>query len=152
PELFTVWARILKEVEGSILWLNVANPTAQKNLYREIEARGIPAPRLLFAPFIFSQSEHFARLRNADLFIDTFPYNAHSTAYDALYAGVPVVTCSGHSFASRVGGSLLRAAGMPELITQSVEEYEALAVKLASDPERLRGLREKLVGNRKTCP
>jgi len=152
PELLTVWARILNRVENSILWLNVGNPTAQKNLYREIEARGVSATRLIFAPFISSTTEHFARLRNADLFLDAFPYNAHSTACDALYAGVPVITCSGSSFASRVAGSLLKAAGIPELITQSVQEYEALALKLANDPTLLRGIRERLAANRASYP
>ena len=129
PEQLTVWARILGRVRNSVLWLNVGNRTARQNLCREIEARGVSSSRLVFAPFEPSVSEHLARLRHADLFLDTMPYNGHSTACDALYAGVPVLTCMGRSFAARVGGSLLKALGLPRLITRSIEDYEMLAVR-----------------------
>jgi len=152
PEVLTVWARILKGVEHSVLWLNVWNPAAQKNLRREIEARGVPAARLVFAPFLSDLGEHLARLSHADLFLDTLPYNAHSTACDALFAGVPVLTCSGQSFAARVGGSLLNAVGLPELITSTAEDYEALALTLAHDPSLLSGIRQKLAVNRSAYP
>jgi predicted O-linked N-acetylglucosamine transferase (SPINDLY family) len=152
PEVFSVWMRLLKEIDGSVLWLSPANSGAPDNLRREAENLGVAADRLVFASRMLLNEDHLARLRHADLFIDTAPYNAHATACDALWAGVPVLTCSGASFASRVAGSLLRAVGLPELITGSLEDYEALALKLARDPALLAALRQKLARNRDLYP
>jgi protein O-GlcNAc transferase len=150
PEQFGAWMRILQAVEGSVLWLLAANDAAQANLVREAQKRGIDPSRLVFAPRVL-QDEHLARQAMADLFLDTLPYGAHTTASDALWGGLPVLTRFGESFPSRVGASLLSAVGLPELITRSAEEYEASAVALARDPARLAALREKLTANRRTC-
>ena len=144
--------RLLKSVPGSVLWLSQRNEAAQRNLRREAQARGVEAGRLVFAPRVKRLADQLARHRLADLFLDTLPYNAHTTASDALWAGLPVLTCAGRTFAGRVAGSLLRAVGLPELITNSLEEYEALALKLARDPEQLKSIREKLARNRATAP
>ncbi|HEY4264608.1 MAG TPA: tetratricopeptide repeat protein [Micropepsaceae bacterium] len=152
PETFDVWMRLLENVPDSVLWLSQANPSAIRNLRREAQARGIAGNRILFAPFVQAPEEHLARLRLADLFLDTRPYNAHATACDALWAGVPMVTQIGSSFAGRVGASLLTAIGLPELIAHSEEEYEALALRLARDPTALALLKEKLANNRMTHP
>jgi predicted O-linked N-acetylglucosamine transferase (SPINDLY family) len=122
------------------------------NLRREAEERGVAAERLVFAPRLARNEDHLARIRLADLFIDTLYYNAHVTAADALWAGVPVLTCSGATFASRVAGSLLGAVGLPELITTSLSDYEALALRLARGPALLSSLRQKLARNRATGP
>jgi protein O-GlcNAc transferase len=152
PDLFDVWTRLLRAVEGSVLWLSAANASAPDNLRREAERRGVSAERLIFAPKTRLNEDHLARLRLADLFLDTLYYNAHATACDALWAGLPVLTCAGSTFASRVAGSLLSAVGLPELITCSLAEYEALALKLARDPALLGSIREKLARNRETYP
>jgi predicted O-linked N-acetylglucosamine transferase (SPINDLY family) len=152
PEVFDIWMRLLNEIDGSVLWLSTTNSSAPDNLRREAETRGVAADRLVFAPRAPLNEDHLARLRHADLFLDTTPYNAHATACDALWAGVPVLTCSGASFASRVAGSLLGAVGIPELITSSPEDYEALALKLARDPDLLGSLRRKLARNRDIYP
>jgi predicted O-linked N-acetylglucosamine transferase (SPINDLY family) len=152
PEVFDIWMRLLKEIDGSVLWLSLTNSSAPKNLRREAERRGIAADRLVFASRVASNEDHLARLRHADLFVDTTPYNAHATSCDALWAGVPVLTCAGESFASRVAGSLLSAVGLPELITGSLADYEALALKLARDPALLAALRQKLARNRDNHP
>jgi predicted O-linked N-acetylglucosamine transferase (SPINDLY family) len=152
PEVFDIWMRLLKEIDDSILWLSPANSSAPDNLRREAEKRGVAPDRLVFASRVPLNEDHLARLQHADLFLDTTPYNAHATACDALWAGVPVLTCSGASFASRVAGSLLGAVGLPELISGSPEEYEALALKLARDPALLGSLRQKLARNRNTFP
>jgi protein O-GlcNAc transferase len=144
PEVFGRWMRVLSRTEGSVLWLPAADEEVRGNLRKEALRRGIDAGRLIFAPRMESLPEHLARLRSADLFLDTYPYNAHSTTMDALWAGVPVLTYSGEGFASRVAASLLRTAGLPELIALSLSEYEEMAVGLAADPIRLRGLRERL--------
>jgi len=150
PCLFDSWMRILSHAENTVLWLLEDNPGATANLRREAEARGIAAARLFFArpepPDV-----HLARLRLADLVLDTLPYGAHTTASDALWAGVPVLTCIGSSFAGRVAASLLTAAGLPELITQSAFEYETMAQKLAAAPALLSKIRDKLARNRKSC-
>jgi predicted O-linked N-acetylglucosamine transferase (SPINDLY family) len=151
PATFDGWMRILKAVEGSVLWLFQGNATAASNLRKEAEARGVAGSRLVFAK-IMKLDEHLARHRLADLFIDTFPYNAHTTTSDALWAGLPVLTCMGQSFASRVAGSLLTAIDLPELITRSQEEYEARAIELATNPTQLQELKAKLERNRLTTP
>jgi protein O-GlcNAc transferase len=143
PKMFNVWARLLKTVPGSVLWLLDSNPYATANLKREAEARGVAAERLVFAGHL-PYADHLARFAIADLFLDTLPYNAHTLTSDALWGGCPVLTCSGRTFPSRVAGSLLLSVGLPELICRSLTEYEKLALALARDPERLRGVRQKL--------
>ena len=152
PHIFDIWMRLLREVAGSVLWLSGANAFAISNLQREAQARGIDPNRLVFAPRVKRIEDHLARYRVADLFLDTLPYNAHTTAGDALWAGLPVVTCAGNTFASRVAGSLLNAVGLPELITHSLNDYEALALKLARDPALLAALKQKLARHRETDP
>ena len=152
PDAFDRWMRILQRVEGSVLWLSDGNPTAISNLRKEAEARGIRGSRLIFARRMPTAEEHLARLRAADLFLDTLPYNAHSTASDALWAGVPVLTCMGEAFAARVAASLLNAIELPELIAKTPQAYEALAIDLATNPDRLNKIRGKLQGNRLTTP
>jgi protein O-GlcNAc transferase len=151
PPVFDVWMRILHAVEGSVLWLLEDNATAVKNLRWEAERRGIDSKRLVFAPRV-TPDEHLARQGLADLFLDTYPYNAHTTGSDALWCGLPLLTCSGTSFPSRVGASLLTAVGLPELIVQDFNQYEDLAVALAKDPARLAALRQNLEANRATAP
>ena len=152
PVIFDAWMRILKAVDGSVLWLREDNTTSSKNLRKEAERRGISAERLVFAKRMESLSEHLARHRQADLFIDTLPYNAHTTASDALWAGLPVLTCMGESFASRVAASLLNAIHLPELITRTLEDYERLAIELARNPSKLAEIQRKLETNRLTTP
>jgi predicted O-linked N-acetylglucosamine transferase (SPINDLY family) len=143
PATFAIWMRLLHRVPGSVLWLLEDNPTASKNLRQEAQARGVDPSRLVFAPR-WPLAEHLARHRLADLFIDTWPYNAHTTASDALWAGLPLVTRSGKSFASRVAASLLKAVGLEELITDSDDAYEALAIKLAQHPQDLQASKKNL--------
>ena len=152
PETFDVWMRLLHAVPQSILWLAKPNETAARNLLHEAEVRGIAPARIVFAPFAAHAEDHLARLKLAGIFLDTLPYNAHSTACDALWAGVPVVTCLGSTFAGRVGASLLNALGLPELIAPSLPAYEAIALKLARDASALAALRTKLESNRRTYP
>jgi protein O-GlcNAc transferase len=149
--LFDVWMRLLAAVPNSVLWLLADNQHAAANLRREAVARGVAADRLIFAERT-SNEEHLARHRLADLFLDTLPCNAHTTASDSLWSGVPIVTCAGRSFPARVAGSLLRAVGLKQLIAQSLEEYEALALALARDRGRLRALRAHLTGDRERLP
>jgi predicted O-linked N-acetylglucosamine transferase (SPINDLY family) len=151
PLMFDVWMRILAAVEGSVLWLLEGDAVVRRNLEHEAEKRGIPAARLVFAPFM-AFADHMAREVLADLFLDTLPHNAHTTASDALWCGVPVVTCVGETFAARVASSLLSAVGLPELITVSLEDYEALAIALARDPARLAALKAKLTMDRGSAP
>jgi protein O-GlcNAc transferase len=151
PEVFDCWMRLLQQLPGSVLWLLDENPTATANLKREAQQRGVDPARLVFSGRI-EMSEHFARNRVADLFLDTFPYTAHSTACDALWSGLPVLTRMGESFASRVAGSLLTAMNLPELITHSLAEYEARALHLAQHPQELAVLRERLIANRDSGP
>ena len=151
PEMFDVWMGLLKAVPGSVLWLLEGNRFVPANLCREAEARGVAAERLVFAPRK-PLPEHLARHRLADLFLDTFPVNAHTTASDALWAGCPVLTLAGETFVSRVAGSLLRTVGLPELVTTSLEDYQAMALRLARDPELLAHVRARLEANRKNCP
>jgi predicted O-linked N-acetylglucosamine transferase (SPINDLY family) len=152
PSIYDVWMRLLREIEGSVLWLAVANPSAMDNLRREAQARGVSPDRLIFAKRAAQNADHLARLRLANLFLDTLPYNAQTTASDALWAGLPVLTCMGATFTSRVAASLLTSVGLPELITHSLSDYEGLALKLARDPTLLQGLREKLAQCRLTTP
>jgi protein O-GlcNAc transferase len=152
PDTFDGWMRILRQVTGSVLWLAAVNETAANNLRKEAESRGVAAGRLLFARRMASFPEHLARYRTADLFIDTLPYNAHATASDALWAGLPVLTRRGESYAARVGASLLNAIGLPELVTTTPEQYEATAIELASNPARLAEFKDKLRRNRLTMP
>lgn len=152
PEVFDIWMRLLRAVDGSVLWLKSLNPSARINLRKEAAARGVDPERLVFAPHVARSEDHLARLRLADVFLDTRPYNAHATACDALWVGVPVVTCPGDTYAARVAASLLTAVGLPELVTDSPAEYEALALALARDPERLAAVKAKLLRNRDTAP
>ena len=147
PAFFDIWMRLLRAVPGSVLWLLEANPLVRGNLRSEAEKRGVDSGRLIFAPLV-PPAEHLGRHRHADLFLDTLPCNAHTTASDALWAGLPVVTCCGDTFAGRVASSLLMAIGMPELVTKSLEEYEQAALALARSPQRLIALRQKLQNNR----
>jgi predicted O-linked N-acetylglucosamine transferase (SPINDLY family) len=147
PGMFEVWMRLLHAVEGSVLWLLQDNPEARVNLKREAEARGVAAERLIFAPHV-PPDEHLARQPLAGLFLDTLPYNAHTTASDALWMGLPVVTCTGTTFPGRVATSILHAAGLPELVTASLTDYEALARKLAMDPDALGAVKTKLASLR----
>ena len=149
PAVFDVWMRLLKAVPGSVFWLLAANATATANLAKEAKQRGIEPERLVFAGRA-DFGRHLARQRLADLFLDTLPYNAHTTACDALWAGLPVVTCPGTTFPSRVAASLLHAMHLPELVTSSLADYEALALALANDPERLAALKAKVAANRTT--
>jgi predicted O-linked N-acetylglucosamine transferase (SPINDLY family) len=152
PEMFASWMRLLKAVPESVLWLPQPNDPAMRNLQREAEAGGVARDRLVFAPFIASSADHLARLSLAELFLDTRPYNAHSSAADALWAGVPVLTFPGATFAGRVGASLLHAAGLPELVTDSIESYEALALELAQSRAVLDHLKARLKRGRRTQP
>ena len=150
PQIFDVWMRLLRETSGSVLWLLADNPVAVTNLKREAVTRGIDSSRLVFAPRA-GQDDHLARHRLADLFLDTLPYNAHTTASDALWSGLPLLTCMGGTFAGRVAASVLSSAGLPELVTSTMPDYEALALALARDHGRLAAIKVKLVQNRNTC-
>jgi predicted O-linked N-acetylglucosamine transferase (SPINDLY family) len=147
PEIFSIWMRLLSALEGSVLWLFQDNEAAARNLRREAEARGVSPQRLVFAPRA-DAAEHLARHRLADLFLDTLPYGAHTTASDALWSGLPVLTCLGNTFPGRVAASLLKAVGAPELITANLVDYEALALRLARDRQALAAAKVKLAQNR----
>jgi len=151
PETFQRWMRVLKRVPNSVMWFYYNYPEAPENLKREAQALGIDASRLIFSPYI-KMSEHLERNVLADLFLDSLPYNAHTTASDALWANVPVLTLQGKSFAGRVAASLLHAIEMPELITYTEQEFEDKAVDLATHPEKLAALKSKLSKNRLTTP
>lgn len=151
PQIFDVWMTLLRDVPGSVLWLIADNDAAQANLRREADSRGIAAERLVFAPKL-PLPDHLARLARADLFLDTLPCSAHTTASDALWAGLPVLTCAGDTFAGRVGGSVVRAAGLPELVVETIDEYARLARQLATHCDDLSALRARLQRQRLTCP
>jgi predicted O-linked N-acetylglucosamine transferase (SPINDLY family) len=151
PHVFDRWMRILGQVEGSVLWLLEGNPRVAGNLRSAAAARGISGERLIFAKPL-PMPEHLARHRLADLFLDTLPYNAHTTASDALWTGLPVLTCPGETFAGRVAASLLDAIRLPELIAATPEAYEHTAVALATRPDRLVAIKRKLADNRLTTP
>ncbi len=148
---FAIWMRLLAAVPGSVLWLFDANPLIKGNLQKEAAKYGVDPARLVFAPRT-GPAEHLARHRLADLFLDCLPYNAHTTTSDALWAGLPVLTRIGDTFAGRVAASLLQAICLPELVTTSDADYEAMALKLATEPERLATLRRKLQANRLSAP
>lgn len=152
PATFQVWMRLLNAIPHAVLWLSELSPTAKSNLRREAQRCGVSVERIIFAPRTPHPADHLARLQHADLFLDTLPYNAHTTACDALWTGVPLLTCLGATFAGRVAASLLKAVGLNELVTHSLEEYEALALKLVHDPAYRASLRERLARNRSTCP
>jgi protein O-GlcNAc transferase len=142
---FGIWARLLQQVPGSVLWLRQANPYADANLKRALAQRGVDPARLIFAGRV-AMDVHLGRHRLADLFLDSFHYNAHSSALDALTMGLPVLTLAGHGLAARVAASLVMAAGLPELVTHSAADYERLALALATDPARLAVIRARLAG------
>ena len=149
--MLDVWARILARVPNSVLWLLEDNLLAKENLIMQAQARGITKDRLIFSERM-DLPEHLARHQLADLFLDTLPCNAHTTASDALWAGLPVLTQLGKTLAGRVAGSLLTAIDLPELIAFSQKEYEDLAVELATNPAKLRAIKEKLTKNRMDSP
>ena len=151
PETFTGWMNILSKVDGSVLWIYVSDNTAMKNLKKEAQKLEINPNRLIFASFMHPK-DHLNRIQSADLFLDTLPYNAHTTTSDALRVGLPVLTRIGESFTSRVAASLLNAVNLPELITSSQEEYEALAIELATDADKLKIIKDKLAQNLPTAP
>lgn len=148
PPLFEIWMRLLRSIDGSVLWLAKRSDTVTDNLCREALLRGVRPERLVFAPRMPTLGDHLARYGLADLFLDTLPFNAHTTASDALWAGLPVLTCRGNSFAGRVAASLLTTIGLPELITANLQEYEARALALARSPAELAQLRSRLAVNR----
>jgi protein O-GlcNAc transferase len=150
-QVFDVWMRLLRAVEGSVLWLSANLDRGQENLRRYAQGQGVSPQRIVFAPGV-SRAEHFARHRLADLFLDTLPYNAHTSANDALFAGLPLLTVLGTTFVGRVAASMLYAIGLDELVTRDLEEYEALALTLARDPVHLHAVRAKLATNRQTQP
>jgi predicted O-linked N-acetylglucosamine transferase (SPINDLY family) len=147
PAMFDVWMRLLAGVDGSVLWLLEGNAVVRRNLMAEAERRGISSERLVFAPML-PLADHLSREKLADIFLDTLPHNAHTTASDALWCGIPLVTCLGETFAGRVAASLLNAIGLPELITTSLQDYEELALKLARDPALLDAVKAKLARNK----
>lgn len=151
PTMFAVWMRILRALPDAVLWLQEGPRLSMENLRREAHARGLDPTRLVFARSV-PKAEHLARLANADLFLDTRFINAHTGASDALWAGVPLVTCAGDSFSARVAASVVSACGLPDLVAQSLEEYERLVLSLAGDPARLQRVRTRLAEVRLTAP
>ena len=151
PDCFSSWMRILKAVAGSVLWLNVKGTTARENLAKEAAARGIDPSRLIYTTYLASD-EHFARYRSADIFLDSLPYNAHTTANEALWSGLPVLTQIGEAFAGRVAASLLKTVGLDELITHSKEEFETKAIALSLQPSEFERLKSQLAQNLKSSP
>lgn len=149
--MFDCWMRILDSVPKSVLWLIEDNPSASKNLRLEAVKRGVSEERVIFAERI-PLPEHLARHRLADLFLDTIPYNAHTTASDSLWAGLPVLTCVGESFPGRVAASLLYAIDLPEMVVDDIREYERLAIELAKNPSELEVVRAKLLINKANSP
>ena len=152
PDVFSCWMRILNQVDGSVLWLAHSNATAIKNLKAEAVKQGVQEHRLIFSERMPSIEEHLNRIQLADLFLDTLPFNAHTTASDALRMGLPVLTRMGESFASRVAASLLNAVNLPELVAANSADYEALAIELATQPDKLAAIKTKLLANLPTAP
>lgn len=151
PDMFDIWMRLLTKVPHSVLWLLDCNPLAKQNLKREAEARGVDSQRLVFAPRT-NMADHLARHILADLFLDTLPYNAHTSTSDALWMGLPVLTCQGETFAGRVAASVLHVTNLPELVTTTLDEYEARALQLATSPHALEMIKQKLTEVRHTAP
>ncbi len=151
PEMFGAWMRVLSAVPGSVLWLLADNPTAKANMQREAEAAGVSSERLIFAPRV-SPAEYLARFRLADLMLDTFPYNAGTTASDALWMGTPMVTLAGRTYIARMAGSLLTAVGLPDLITESLPAYEKLAIDLGRQPARVASYKRYLAEHGRSSP
>jgi predicted O-linked N-acetylglucosamine transferase (SPINDLY family) len=149
--MLDVWARLLKKIDNSVLWLIEGNSEATENLKKEAKIRNIDGSKLIFAKRM-KLEDHLARHKNADLFLDTLPYNAHTTASDSLWAGLPVLTCLGKAFPGRVAASLLRSLDLPELITYSENEYIAKAEEFALNPEKLRLIKNKLDANKFSKP
>jgi protein O-GlcNAc transferase len=152
PEIFDLWMRLLKRIDGSVLWLMHDTEQATVNLRSEAAIRGIDPARLIFASKIPSLSDHLARHRLADLFLDTLPYDAHTTSKDALLAGLPVLTCRGRTFVGRIAASQLHALGLADLVTENLQEYEAVALRLAQNLDELHALRARVAANRVTHP
>jgi predicted O-linked N-acetylglucosamine transferase (SPINDLY family) len=152
PSVFASWMKILSMVEGSILWLSDGNETSINNLKKEAKKHGINSDRLFFAPRLELREDHLNRIKLADLFLDTHPYNAHATTSDAIQVGLPVLTCVGKSFASRVAASLINSVDLPELLTKTHEQYEKIAIDLATKPSKLKAIKEKLEINLTTSP
>ena len=151
PEIFSSWMRILHKTGESELWLLANNDMTIENLKNEAVKQGISEKRLVFAPYV-SLSEHLNRIKHADLFLDTRPYNAHTTSSDALRMGLPVLTCIGKSFPSRVAASILNSLSLTELITETEEDYESLAIELATNPIKLKSIKDKLIHNLSSAP
>jgi predicted O-linked N-acetylglucosamine transferase (SPINDLY family) len=151
PVCFDVWMRLLRAAPNAVLWIYAKDPGAQDNLRREAAQRGVDSARLVFAARL-PYGEHVARLARADLFLDTLPFNAGTSASDALWAGLPVLTLAGNAMAARYAGSLLQAVGLPELVTVTAAEYEAMALRLAQSPDSLARLRARLACNRASLP
>jgi predicted O-linked N-acetylglucosamine transferase (SPINDLY family) len=151
PAMFEIWMRLLRQIDGSVLWLVADDRALEDNLRREARARGVSPDRLVFAGRL-PYADHLARQRLADLFLDALPFNGGTTTSDALWMGLPVLTRPGEAFASRMSASLLAAVGLPELVVQSVEDYAALALRIARDPDLLRDLKARLAGQRATHP
>jgi protein O-GlcNAc transferase len=151
-EIFEVWMRLLYKVDGSVLWLLESNPAVSRNLRVEAKHRNVAPERLVFSSYTDEYSDYLARYRVADLFLDTLPFNAGGTASDALWAGLPILTCSGQTYAARMAGSLLNAIGLPDLITTTLDAYEQMAIDLATHPEELAVIRHKLAVYRLTTP
>jgi predicted O-linked N-acetylglucosamine transferase (SPINDLY family) len=152
PDVFAGWMRILQVVSESVLWIYSKNSFAIENLKQEATRLGVDENRLIFASRLELKEDHLKRIQSADLFLDTLPFNAHTTASDALRVGLPVLTRMGESFTSRVAASLLNAVNLPELITTSQEEYEALAIELATNPKKYKSLKDKLINNLPKAP
>jgi predicted O-linked N-acetylglucosamine transferase (SPINDLY family) len=151
PAMFDVWMRLLQKVDGTVLWLVGGNTSVERNLKKEAQRRGVDSGRLIFCSRV-AYPEYLARYRLADLFLDTFPFNGGTTASDALWAGLPLISCAGDAFASRMAGSLLMAIGMPEMVAQSLPDYEAIACKLAGNPDLMSSAKRKLAQNRGSYP
>jgi predicted O-linked N-acetylglucosamine transferase (SPINDLY family) len=151
PAMFAIWMRLLHAVPASVLWLLASGAEATANLRREAAAAGVDPARLIFAPKV-PQQQHLARHAAADLFVDTFPYGAHTTTNDALLAGLPVLTCAGETLVTRLAGSQLNAIGLPELVTTDFADYETLSLALAREPVVLCALRDRLAANRHSYP
>jgi predicted O-linked N-acetylglucosamine transferase (SPINDLY family) len=151
PTEFDIWMRLLTKVENSVLWLRKSNQISSINMKNEAQKRKVDPSRIVFADKL-PMDEHLTRHRLADLFVDTFAFNAHTTATEALWAGLPVVTKMGQGFSARVAGSLLNAVGLPELVTETEKDYEALILELATNPAKLAKIKEKLATNRLTQP